>query len=84
MYAHSSYAELNRMLVKIAKLPWQDLHKILVKHLPPGVRLTVIFDSCHSGTAMDLPYVYNETGCIESPGMSMRLTSCYQGSSIAD
>ncbi len=47
----------------------QDLHKILVKHLPPGVRLTVVFDSCHSGTAMDLPYVYNENGCIDSPSM---------------
>jgi hypothetical protein len=47
----------------------QDLHKILVKQLPPGVRLTVVFDSCHSGTAMDLPYVYNENGCIDSPSM---------------
>jgi hypothetical protein len=47
----------------------QDLHKILVKHLPPGVRLTVVFDSCHSGTAMDLPYVYNESGCVDSPSM---------------
>jgi hypothetical protein len=40
-----------------------------VKHLPPGVRLTVVFDSCHSGTAIDLPYVYNENGCIDSPSM---------------
>jgi hypothetical protein len=47
-----------------------DLHKILVKHLPPGVRLTVVFDSCHSGTAMDLPYVYNESGCVDSPSMA--------------
>jgi hypothetical protein len=52
----------------------QDLHKILVKTLPPGVRLTVIFDSCHSGTAMDLPYVYNERGCIEAPGMVSTLS----------
>jgi hypothetical protein len=28
------------------------------------VRLTVIFDSCHSGTALDLPYVYDSGGNI--------------------
>lgn len=41
-----------------------DMHEILVRHLPPGVRLTVIFDSCHSGTALDLPYVYDNRGNI--------------------
>jgi len=35
------------------------IHNILVRPLPPGVRLTAIFDSCHSGTAMDLPYIYH-------------------------
>lgn len=30
---------------------------MLVKPLPAGCRLTGIFDSCHSGTVMDLPYV---------------------------
>jgi len=39
-----------------------DLHAILVKSLPPGARLTVIFDSCHSGTALDLPVVYDAGG----------------------
>lgn len=32
---------------------------VRVKPLLPGVRLTAIFDSCHSGTALDLPYVYS-------------------------
>jgi hypothetical protein len=32
-------------------------HDMLVKPLPAGCRLTAIFDSCHSGTVMDLPYV---------------------------
>uniref|UniRef100_A0A7S4I5H8 Peptidase C14 caspase domain-containing protein n=1 Tax=Vannella robusta TaxID=1487602 RepID=A0A7S4I5H8_9EUKA len=36
-----------------------DIHDILVKPLPAGVRLTAIFDSCHSQTVMDLPYVYH-------------------------
>lgn len=34
------------------------LHKMLVTPLAPGVRLTIIFDCCHSGTAVELPYVY--------------------------
>lgn len=34
------------------------LHDILVKRLPSGCKLTAIFDSCHSGTAMDLPFMY--------------------------
>jgi len=40
------------------------LHRALVTPLPHGVRLTVIFDCCHSGTAIELPFVYrsNEQG----------------------
>ena len=34
-----------------------QLHDLLVRPLPPGCRLTAIFDSCHSATVMDLPYV---------------------------
>ncbi|KAK9721647.1 Ca(2+)-dependent cysteine protease [Basidiobolus ranarum] len=39
-----------------------EINAILVRRLPPGVRLTAVFDSCHSGTAMDLPYVYSSQG----------------------
>jgi len=35
-----------------------DLHDMLCRPLPEGSRLTAIFDSCHSGTALDLPYIY--------------------------
>lgn len=41
-------------------IPDDLIHKTLVKPLAPGVRLTAIFDSCHSGTVMDLPYIYRE------------------------
>lgn len=34
------------------------MHDILVKPLPPGCRLTAIFDCCHSGSVLDLPYEY--------------------------
>ncbi|KAI9299453.1 peptidase C14, caspase domain-containing protein, partial [Cunninghamella echinulata] len=43
-----------------------DLHELLVKPLPKGCRLTAIFDSCHSGTVLDLPYVYSTKGTIKS------------------
>ncbi|KAG0315523.1 Ca(2+)-dependent cysteine protease [Dissophora globulifera] len=41
-----------------------ELHTVLVKALPPGVRLTVVFDCCHSGSALDLPYIYASTGYV--------------------
>ena len=34
------------------------MHAILVKRLPEGVHLTVLMDCCHSGTALDLPFIY--------------------------
>ncbi|CAG8566839.1 1211_t:CDS:2, partial [Acaulospora colombiana] len=42
-----------------------ELHSLLVDPLPPGVRLTVVFDSCHSGTVLDLPFVYSTRGKIK-------------------
>lgn len=47
-----------------------ELHQILVNTLPAGVRLTAIFDSCHSGSALDLPYVYNTQGIIKEPNLA--------------
>jgi len=34
------------------------LHKRLVTALAPGCQLHVLFDCCHSGSAIELPYVY--------------------------
>ena len=36
-----------------------ELRKYLVQGLPNKCRLTALFDSCHSGTVLDLRYVYN-------------------------
>ncbi|GES94302.1 peptidase C14 [Rhizophagus clarus] len=45
------------------------MHDIMVRPLPPGVRLTAIFDSCHSGTALDLPYIYSTHGKVKEPNL---------------
>ncbi|KAI9283399.1 caspase domain-containing protein, partial [Sporodiniella umbellata] len=42
-----------------------EMHEIMVKPLPKGCRLTAIFDSCHSGTVLDLPYIYSTKGQIK-------------------
>ena len=35
-----------------------ELHRIIVQPLPEGCKLTCVFDCCHSGTILDLPYIY--------------------------
>ncbi|KAK4579999.1 hypothetical protein LTR86_000201 [Recurvomyces mirabilis] len=40
------------------QVPSGILHKILVSGLPPNSSLTVILDCCHSGSALELPYVF--------------------------
>jgi len=47
-----------------------DLNNMMVKPLPAGVKFCVVFDSCHSGTAMDLPWVYKSSGRYQEPGLS--------------
>lgn len=46
-----------------------EMHEIMVRPLPAGCRLTAIFDSCHSGSALDLPYIYSTEGKIKEPNL---------------
>lgn len=46
------------------------MHRIMVRSLMPGVRLTAIFDSCHSGSALDLPYIYSTAGVLKAPNLA--------------
>lgn len=41
-----------------------------MKPLQAGVRLTCIFDSCHSGSVMDLPYIYSTKGVVKEPNLA--------------
>ncbi|KAI8356035.1 peptidase C14 [Mortierella sp. GBAus27b] len=45
------------------------LHAIMVQPLPAGCRLTAVMDCCHSGSAMDLPYIYSTTGQLKGENM---------------
>ncbi|EFW20090.1 Ca(2+)-dependent cysteine protease [Coccidioides posadasii str. Silveira] len=47
-----------------------EMHRIMVRPLPAGVRLTAIFDSCHSGSALDLPYIYSTQGVLKEPNLA--------------
>ena len=40
------------------QIPSGVLHRALVTALPPNSSLFIIFDCCHSGSAVGLPYVY--------------------------
>ncbi|KAK6220885.1 Ca(2+)-dependent cysteine protease [Pestalotiopsis sp. IQ-011] len=47
-----------------------ELHATVVKPLAAGVRLTAIFDSCHSGSVLDLPYMYSTKGVLKEPNLA--------------
>ncbi|CDK25715.1 unnamed protein product [Kuraishia capsulata CBS 1993] len=47
-----------------------EMHQLLVDTLPAGVRLTALFDSCHSGSALDLPYSYSTRGVEKEPNLA--------------
>eukprot|EP01012_Entosiphon_sulcatum_P033436 TRINITY_DN42325_c0_g1_i1.p1 TRINITY_DN42325_c0_g1~~TRINITY_DN42325_c0_g1_i1.p1 ORF type:complete len:403 (+),score=54.76 TRINITY_DN42325_c0_g1_i1:38-1246(+) len=49
-----------------------EIYDLLVKSLPKGSRLTVVLDCCHSGTAMDLPYIFKASeGATTAPGAAL-------------
>lgn len=47
-----------------------EIHFHVVRPLQAGVRLTAIFDSCHSGSVMDLPYIYSTKGVLKEPNLA--------------
>ncbi|KAG1727141.1 caspase domain-containing protein [Suillus lakei] len=64
-----------------------EIHEIMVKPLVAGSRLTALFDSCHSGTVLDLPYLYDSGQCKfvdgVTPGARVRKHSQAQVVSIS-
>ncbi|KAL5596919.1 hypothetical protein BROUX41_006405 [Berkeleyomyces rouxiae] len=47
-----------------------EIHQYLVTPLKAGVRLTAIVDACHSGSVLDLPYIYSTKGVIKEPNLA--------------
>jgi len=43
-----------------------EMHDIMVRNLPERCRLTALFDACHSGTVLDLPYIYSSHSRLKS------------------
>lgn len=44
-----------------------DINRIMVQPLPQGCRLTAVLDCCHSGTLLDLPFIYDSRGILKLP-----------------
>ncbi|KAJ3303093.1 Ca(2+)-dependent cysteine protease [Kappamyces sp. JEL0829] len=55
-----------------------EINALLVKPLAPGVRLHAIFDSCHSGSVMDLPFCYKPDGTLKTSSKMTRIGSLGQ------
>ncbi|KAH8976546.1 caspase domain-containing protein [Lactarius hatsudake] len=69
-----------------------DINRIMVQPLPQGCRLTAVLDCCHSGTLLDLPFIYDKRGILKklpnnpntieqksSPADVISLSACKDG-----
>ena len=52
----------NTLIFITGQIVDDEMNALLVQQLPRGSRLTAIFDSCHSATALDLPNIYDCNG----------------------
>jgi hypothetical protein len=51
------------------------MNAILVRQLPMGVRLTAVFDCCHSGSSLDLPFMYYPDGRLIQSSKNKQLSN---------
>lgn len=55
------------------------LHKVIVSPMNPRCRLTILFDCCHSGSAVELPFVFRP----DAEGRVNLINNVKQGISLA-
>ena len=66
------------------------LYEILVKQLPIRLSLFCIIDACHSGTALDLPFIYRtdtgvkQQGDVENLNNIIKLSGCRDSQTSMD
>lgn len=48
------------------------MNDLLVRTIPDGCRLTALFDSCHSGSALDLVHLYHSDGRLKNSAVTER------------
>ena len=58
----------------------RQLHRTIVSPMNPRARLTVLFDCCHSGSAIELPFVYRPN----SAGQVNLIDNVKQGINLAN
>nr|KAJ3417814.1 Ca(2+)-dependent cysteine protease [Polyrhizophydium stewartii] len=59
-----------------------EMNAILVRGLPHGVRLTAVFDCCHSGSALDLPFMYLPDGRLKQSSKMGKLGGIAKNSAM--
>ncbi|KAG2030787.1 caspase domain-containing protein [Suillus americanus] len=55
----------------------EDLYNTMVKPLPTGCRLIALFDSCYSGTVLDLRYIYQISSHLKRHAANSRALTRY-------
>jgi len=79
-------------LVDKKEITDDELNEILIKQLPKGVQLRCIFDSCHSGTVVDMTYRWNFVDLVSVENVAlvgethdcMMISGCQDSQTSAD